>query len=84
MGYQLYETTSDQIAQGQLYNDARPYGSFLYLFSSSLWLILLLAVAPWFSPGRFGGGAYLTIHKEVGDLIDWVSSTPKLSKKKIH
>lgn len=28
-------------------------------------------VAPWFSPGRFGGGAYLTVHKEVGDLIDW-------------
>ncbi|KAF8588808.1 glycoside hydrolase family 18 protein [Ramaria rubella] len=28
-------------------------------------------VAPWFSPGLFGGGAYLTVHESVGDLIDW-------------
>ncbi|KAF4610520.1 hypothetical protein D9613_006969 [Agrocybe pediades] len=28
-------------------------------------------VAPWFSPGRFGGGAYLKIHSTVGSLIDW-------------
>jgi len=29
-------------------------------------------VAPWFSPGgKFPGGAYLTIDKTVGDLIDW-------------
>ncbi|KAF8588811.1 glycoside hydrolase family 18 protein [Ramaria rubella] len=28
-------------------------------------------VAPWFSPGLFGGGAYLTVDKNVGDLIDW-------------
>ncbi|KAL0953844.1 hypothetical protein HGRIS_005021 [Hohenbuehelia grisea] len=28
-------------------------------------------VAPWFTPGRFGGGAYLTVHQQVGSLIDW-------------
>jgi chitinase len=28
-------------------------------------------VAPWFSPGLFGGGAYLTVESTVGNLIDW-------------
>ncbi|KAF8159455.1 glycoside hydrolase [Crassisporium funariophilum] len=28
-------------------------------------------VAPWFSPGKFGGGAYLKVHQTVGSLIDW-------------
>ncbi|KIK62594.1 glycoside hydrolase family 18 protein [Collybiopsis luxurians FD-317 M1] len=28
-------------------------------------------VAPWFSPGKFGGGAYLTVEATVGNLIDW-------------
>ncbi|KAL0953846.1 hypothetical protein HGRIS_005022 [Hohenbuehelia grisea] len=28
-------------------------------------------VAPWFSPNKFGGGAYLTVHQNVGNLIDW-------------
>ncbi|PFH51617.1 glycoside hydrolase family 18 protein [Amanita thiersii Skay4041] len=28
-------------------------------------------VAPWFSPGKFGGGAYLKVHQTVGNLIDW-------------
>ncbi|KAJ8695242.1 hypothetical protein PTI98_007853 [Pleurotus ostreatus] len=28
-------------------------------------------VAPWFSPNKFGGGAYVTINKAVGHLIDW-------------
>ena len=28
-------------------------------------------VAPWFSPGKFPSGAYLTIDRTVGDLIDW-------------
>ncbi|KAF9454330.1 glycoside hydrolase family 18 protein [Macrolepiota fuliginosa MF-IS2] len=28
-------------------------------------------VAPWFSPGKFGGGAYLTVNQNVGSLIDW-------------
>ncbi|KAF9006140.1 glycoside hydrolase [Cyathus striatus] len=28
-------------------------------------------VAPWFSPGKFGGGAYLTVNQQVGSLIDW-------------
>jgi len=28
-------------------------------------------VAPWFSPGLFGGGAYLKVHSTVGSLIDW-------------
>ncbi|KAL9713573.1 hypothetical protein Ac2012v2_003184 [Leucoagaricus gongylophorus] len=31
----------------------------------------ILTHARWFSPNRFGGGAYLTIHQQVGDLIDW-------------
>lgn len=28
-------------------------------------------VAPWFSPNKFGGGAYRTVHNQVGNLIDW-------------
>ncbi|TDL19818.1 glycoside hydrolase family 18 protein [Rickenella mellea] len=28
-------------------------------------------VAPWFSPNKFGGGAYRTVHQNVGSLIDW-------------
>ncbi|RDB20822.1 Basic endochitinase [Hypsizygus marmoreus] len=28
-------------------------------------------VAPWFSPNKFGGGAYLQVHSAVGSLIDW-------------
>ncbi|KAE9394714.1 glycoside hydrolase [Gymnopus androsaceus JB14] len=28
-------------------------------------------VAPWFSPGKFGGGAYLKVDSTVGSLIDW-------------
>ncbi|KAJ3561135.1 hypothetical protein NP233_g10381 [Leucocoprinus birnbaumii] len=28
-------------------------------------------VAPWFSPNKFGGGAYLTVNSQVGNLIDW-------------
>ncbi|KAG5639657.1 hypothetical protein H0H81_008818 [Sphagnurus paluster] len=28
-------------------------------------------VAPWFSPGKFGGGAYLKVDQTVGKLIDW-------------
>ncbi|KIJ51714.1 glycoside hydrolase family 18 protein [Sphaerobolus stellatus SS14] len=31
-------------------------------------------VAPWFSPNKFGGGAYLTVNKNVGSLIDWDSN----------
>ncbi|PFH51773.1 glycoside hydrolase family 18 protein [Amanita thiersii Skay4041] len=30
-----------------------------------------LAVAPWFSPIKFAGGAYYKINADVGDLIDW-------------
>ncbi|KAF8521732.1 glycoside hydrolase family 18 protein [Hysterangium stoloniferum] len=28
-------------------------------------------VAPWFAPGRYGGGGYLKVHQKVGNLIDW-------------
>ncbi|KAI5117052.1 hypothetical protein M0805_005291 [Coniferiporia weirii] len=28
-------------------------------------------VAPWFSPGKYATGAYLTVDKNVGSLIDW-------------
>lgn len=35
------------------------------------YLLTHAPVAPWFSPGKFGGGAYLTVHKQVGNLIDW-------------
>ncbi|KAH8107404.1 glycoside hydrolase family 18 protein [Phellopilus nigrolimitatus] len=28
-------------------------------------------LAPWFSPNKFGGGGYLTVNKNVGNLIDW-------------
>ena len=32
-------------------------------------------LAPWLSPNQqFAAGAYLTIHKNVGSMIDWVSS----------
>ena len=33
-----------------------------------------VAVAPWFSPSKWGGGGYLAVHNSVGSLIDWVSS----------
>ena len=28
-------------------------------------------VAPWFSPGKYPNGAYLTVDQTVGNLIDW-------------
>ncbi|TRM65612.1 glycoside hydrolase family 18 protein [Schizophyllum amplum] len=28
-------------------------------------------VAPWFSPSKWGGGGYLAVNEQVGDLIDW-------------
>ncbi|KAJ7765494.1 glycoside hydrolase family 18 protein [Mycena maculata] len=28
-------------------------------------------VAPWFSPGIWGGGGYLKVHESVGHMIDW-------------
>lgn len=34
-------------------------------------LQLLLTQDTRFSPGKFGGGGYLTVHKNVGDMIDW-------------
>ncbi|KAH8112366.1 glycoside hydrolase family 18 protein [Phellopilus nigrolimitatus] len=35
------------------------------------YLLTHAPLAPWFSPGQFGGGAYLTVDKNVGSLIDW-------------
>jgi len=35
------------------------------------YLLTHAPVAPWFSPGKFGGGAYLTVESTVGNLIDW-------------
>lgn len=35
-------------------------------------LFFWAAVAPWFQPKLCPGGGYLTVHKKVGDLIDWV------------
>ncbi|GJJ10813.1 hypothetical protein Clacol_005041 [Clathrus columnatus] len=35
------------------------------------YIITHAPVAPWFSPGIFGGGAYLTVNKNVGSIIDW-------------
>uniref|UniRef100_A0A8H8CHD2 GH18 domain-containing protein n=1 Tax=Psilocybe cubensis TaxID=181762 RepID=A0A8H8CHD2_PSICU len=35
------------------------------------YLLTHAPVAPWFSPGKFGGGAYLKVHSTVGSLIDW-------------
>ncbi|KAJ3907135.1 glycoside hydrolase [Lentinula edodes] len=35
------------------------------------YLLTHAPVAPWFSPGKFGGGAYLTVDSTVGSLIDW-------------
>ncbi|KAJ3824381.1 glycoside hydrolase family 18 protein [Lentinula raphanica] len=36
-----------------------------------IFLLTHAPVAPWFSPGKFGGGAYLTVDSTVGSLIDW-------------
>ncbi|KAJ3795228.1 glycoside hydrolase family 18 protein [Lentinula aff. detonsa] len=36
-----------------------------------IFLLTHAPVAPWFSPGQFGGGAYLTVDSTVGRLIDW-------------
>ena len=33
--------------------------------------LLCTAVAPWFSPSKWGGGGYLAVNEKVGDLIDW-------------
>jgi chitinase len=38
---------------------------------SGTYILTHAPVAPWFSPGIFGGGAYLTVNKTVGSLIDW-------------
>ncbi|KZT23537.1 glycoside hydrolase family 18 protein [Neolentinus lepideus HHB14362 ss-1] len=35
------------------------------------YIITHAPLAPWFSPGHWGGGGYLTVHKNVGNLIDW-------------
>lgn len=39
------------------------------------------AVGPWFDPKLCPGGGYLAVHKNVGDLIDWVR---KLLSFSIH
>lgn len=37
-------------------------------------------LAPWLSPNQqFAAGAYLTIHKNVGSMIDWVSTSSRSS-----
>jgi len=35
------------------------------------YLITHAPVAPWFSTEGYGGGAYLTVNKNVGSMIDW-------------
>jgi len=35
------------------------------------YIITHAPVAPWFSPNIWGGGGYLKVNEEVGDLIDW-------------
>ncbi|KAF8074845.1 glycoside hydrolase family 18 protein [Lyophyllum atratum] len=35
------------------------------------YLLTHAPVAPWFAPGKYDNGAYLKVHKNVGDLIDW-------------
>ncbi|KAK7037514.1 hypothetical protein VNI00_011006 [Paramarasmius palmivorus] len=35
------------------------------------YIITHAPVAPWFSPEKFNGQAYLKVHADVGDLIDW-------------
>ncbi|EEB90369.1 hypothetical protein MPER_11432, partial [Moniliophthora perniciosa FA553] len=38
-------------------------------------------VAPWFSPEKFGGEAYLAIDSAVGDLIDWYNVQVKCDQQ---
>ncbi|KAI5117051.1 hypothetical protein M0805_005290 [Coniferiporia weirii] len=38
---------------------------------SGQYIITHAPVAPWFSPGKYTTGAYLTVDKNVGSLIDW-------------
>ncbi|TFK51101.1 glycoside hydrolase [Heliocybe sulcata] len=35
------------------------------------YIITHAPLAPWFSPSHWGGGAYITVDKNVGNLIDW-------------
>ncbi|KAL1747810.1 glycoside hydrolase family 18 protein [Schizophyllum fasciatum] len=35
------------------------------------YIITHAPVAPWFSPSKWGGGGYLKVNEQVGDLIDW-------------
>lgn len=51
----------------------------IILESRWLWHVWWIAVAPWFSPGKFGGGAYLTVDENVGSLIDWVSTDSNIN-----
>ncbi|PPQ96282.1 hypothetical protein CVT26_005669 [Gymnopilus dilepis] len=38
---------------------------------SGQYILTHAPVAPWFSPGYYGGGGYLKVHQTVGNLIDW-------------
>lgn len=40
-------------------------------FFTPRWLFKVLTDHVRFSPGKFGGGAYLTVNSKVGSLIDW-------------
>ncbi|KLO18266.1 glycoside hydrolase [Schizopora paradoxa] len=51
-----------------LITHAREY---LSLFFEDTSLLQIAAVAPWFSTEGYGGGAYLTVNKNVGSMIDW-------------
>ena len=42
------------------------------------------AVAPWFSASMYKSGAYMTVHKNVGSMIDWVRVLVSLGTPEIE
>ena len=74
--YDIYATTAGTTPTGRLYSYTCSCVSPFFSYEERVRRVLIhcsAAVAPWFSPNKFGGGAYLTVDQNVGDLIDWVS-----------
>ena len=67
------KTLREKLPQGQfILTHARK--SFLFeSWEASLTTTVALALGPWFNAGNYKSGAYTTVHKNVGDMIDWAS-----------
>ncbi|KAK7061021.1 hypothetical protein VNI00_000756 [Paramarasmius palmivorus] len=61
LAYQFHEAIEDAASSGTVY----PYPC------TCCTLVGPIDNSGLFSPGKYGGGAYLTVHNSVGSLIDW-------------